>query len=269
MAFRPVTVTARGPAWSRNQTISGMTGRDPILARGRYLVREASGTADLKAALDLRARAFGTAGQETDAFDETCVHLLMEDVQAAATVCCFRLALLHTPADLEHSYCARYHDLGALLERGGPVLELGRFCIDPDRRDPDILRMAWAALTRLVDETGARMLIGCASFAGTDPDSYRDAFALLASRHLAPLSWRPLTRDIDAIAYVERYRQPPDQARALIQMPPLLRSYLAMGGRVGDHAVVDPALNTLHVFTVLEIAAIPDARKRLLRALLK
>ena len=49
-------------------------------------------------------------------------------------------------------------------------------------------------------------------------------------------------------------------------MPPLLRSYLAMGGRVSDHAVIDRQLNTLHVFTGLETAAIPEARKRLLRA---
>ncbi len=49
-------------------------------------------------------------------------------------------------------------------------------------------------------------------------------------------------------------------------MPPLLRTYLLMGGWVSDHAVVDSHMNTLHVFTGLEINAIPPARKRLLRA---
>ena len=48
-------------------------------------------------------------------------------------------------------------------------------------------------------------------------------------------------------------------------MPPLLRTYLLMGGWVSDHAVVDRDLGTLHVFTGLEIGAIPPARKRLLR----
>ena len=54
--------------------------------------------------------------------------------------------------------------------------------------------------------------------------------------------------------------------RAMAQMPPLLRSYLMMGGWVSDHAVVDRQLNTLHVFTGLEIKAIPPARARLLRS---
>ena len=50
-------------------------------------------------------------------------------------------------------------------------------------------------------------------------------------------------------------------------MPPLLRTYLMMGGWVSDHAVIDRQMGTLHVFTGVEIRAIPAARQRLLRAL--
>ena len=38
-----------------------------------------------------------------------------------------------------------------------------------------------------------------------------------------------------------------------------------MGGWVSDHAVVDAEMNTLHVFTGVEIGAIPAARARALR----
>jgi len=50
-------------------------------------------------------------------------------------------------------------------------------------------------------------------------------------------------------------------------MPPLLRTYLLMGGWVSDRAVFDRKLETMHVFTAVDINAIPKARKRLLRAL--
>jgi putative hemolysin len=50
-------------------------------------------------------------------------------------------------------------------------------------------------------------------------------------------------------------------------MPPLLRTYLMMGGWVSDHAVIDRQMGTLHVFTGVEIRAIPAARARMLRAL--
>jgi len=38
-----------------------------------------------------------------------------------------------------------------------------------------------------------------------------------------------------------------------------------MGGWVSDHAVLDFDLDTLHVFTGLEIRAIPEGRARALR----
>ena len=57
----------------------------------------------------------------------------------------------------------------------------------------------------------------------------------------------------------------PGLKRATLAMPPLLRTYLLMGGLVSVQAVVDRDLNTLHVFTGLEIGAIPPARVRLLR----
>jgi putative hemolysin len=50
----------------------------------------------------------------------------------------------------------------------------------------------------------------------------------------------------------------------MMKMPPLLRAYLSMGGWVSDHAVIDNKLNTLHVFTGLEVSKIPAAKKRFL-----
>ncbi len=111
------------------------------------------------------------------------------------------------------------------------------------------------------------MLFGCSSFAGTDPAPHLDAFAHLASRHLAPPLLAPQRKAeaVDYPALVADHTPNPD--RALASLPPLLRTYLAMGGWVSDHAVIDRDLNTLHVFTGVEIARIPPARARLLRAL--
>ena len=53
----------------------------------------------------------------------------------------------------------------------------------------------------------------------------------------------------------------------MLRMPPLLKAYLMMGGWVSDHAVIDYHMNTLHVFTAVEIGLIPPLRKRRLRAL--
>ena len=244
-----------------------------MLRRGRYHARMAETPEDIAAAQALRYRTFiaetGAAprdgGSDADRFDEICSHVLVEDSRDGALACCFRMLPL-SGAEIGNSYSAQYYGLSALEGYEGRMVEMGRFCIDPDHaRDPDILRVAWGAMTRFVDEQGVDMLFGCSSFHGTETDSYLDAFAMLKERHLAPKRWLPKVKAPDVFRFARRLRRKPDAKAALKTMPPLLRTYLMMGGWVSDHAVVDHDLNTLHVFTGLEIRAIPPARARALR----
>ena len=167
-------------------------------------------------------------------------------------------------AQIVQSYAGALYDLTALTAFEGPMLELGRFCIDPDCADPDVLRLAWATLTAQVDARQVRLLFGCTSFQGTDPAAHGDALAWLGAHHAAPADWAPRIKARDHFA-LAGYGMA--DAGAQTQLPPLLQTYLMMGAWVSDHGVIDRHMNTLHVFTGLEIDAIPAARKRLLRAL--
>jgi len=237
------------------------------LERGRYVARVGGSAADLDAAFALRAHCFRDGAPDGDAFDAQCHHVLVEEARTSRLVCTFRLLPLPDGADIGRSYSAQHYDLGALRAFDGPMVEMGRFCIHPDATDADILRVAWGAMTRHVDMAGVRLVFGCSSFTGTDADRYLDAFALLRDRHLAPKRWLPRVKAADVFRFARgrAAEMKPDMRRALRAMPPLLRTYLAMGGWVSDHAVVDRDLGTLHVFTGLEIAAIPARRARLLR----
>lgn len=239
----------------------------PDLTRGRYracLVRDRAG---LDAARALRSLAFRTDAADADPLDERCSHILLRDTASGAAVGCFRMLMLDRGADIAASYSAGFYDLSRLAAWPGRMVEIGRFCLHPACRDPDALRVAWGAITACVDGHDVDLLFGCSSFPGTDPTPYGDAFALLKSRHLAPARWRPGIAAPEVYRYAARLRRQPDPARAQAGLPPMLRTYLAMGGWVSDHAVIDRAMSTLHVFTGVEIAAIPPARKRLLRAI--
>jgi putative hemolysin len=244
------------------------------LRKGRYAARFAASEADVAAAQRLRHLAFiaGTGAapradeRDVDAFDPQCRHVLVEEVRTGRLVCCFRLLPLNDGGEIGRSYAAQYYELSGLSAFEGRMVEMGRFCIHPEVCDPDVLRVAWGAMTRFVDAEGVEMLFGCSSFRGTDAQGYLDAFAMLKERHLAPTRWLPRVKAPDVFRFARRLRRKPDARRAMLTMPPLLRSYLAMGGWVSDHAVVDRDLNTLHVFTGLEIRAIPPARARLLRS---
>lgn len=243
--------------------------------KGRYVVRLAETTEDLHAAQRLRWSCFlarnavGVDDPQTDAdaLDADCRHMLVEEAATGRLVCCFRFLPLAGGSEIARSYSAQFYDLSALEAFDGPMVEIGRFCIHPDARDPDIVRVAWGAMTRFVETEGIEMLFGCSSFVGTEPETHAEAFAMLRERHLAPRRWWPRVKAPKVFRFARALqRRKADPKRAMAGMPPLLRSYLAMGGWVSDHAVVDPSLQTMHVFTGVEVRAIPPARRRLLRA---
>lgn len=242
--------------------------------KGRYDVSFADSADDIRAAQHLRWLCFIGRGQQdgdqdaldADDYDDRCTHVLIRDPEGRL-VACFRMLTISCGAQIGDSYSARYYNLSRLRDFDGRMVEIGRFCIHPQAQDPDILRVAWGALARHVDEQDVAMLFGCSSFIGTDTHDYEDAFAMLRERHLAPKRWLPRVKAPQVFRFARALRlRKPDPRRAMAMMPPLLRSYLAMGGWVSDHAVVDRQLDTLHVFTGLEIRAIPPARAKLLRA---
>lgn len=239
-------------------------------SKGRYAARMAVTEADLDRVLSLRALVFRgvpDATADRDALDAGCAHVMVEEVASGRLVCTFRLLSLSNGRELNISYAAQHYDLTSLSAYPSPMVEMGRFCVAPDMHDPDILRTAWAAITRHVGDLGVGLLFGCSSFPGTEPQAYLDAFAMLHDRHLAPRRWLPrvkaprVFRFGPALSGVRR-----DPLRAQRAMPPLLRTYLMMGGWVSDHAVVDDDLGTLHVFTGVEVGKVPESRARLLRA---
>jgi putative hemolysin len=209
-------------------------------------------------ALELRGRVFRGGGDDRDDFDDQALHLTVAD--GLGVFACARLRL----GAVSDSYSAQFYDLAGLSGQAGVKLELGRFCLAPGRQEPDALRLIWAMLTRVVDRQGIGMIYGCASFHGMEPAPYAAAFAELGGRHLAPDGWMPGVKAEETL-FLQSFT--PDPLQALRQMPPLLRSYLSIGGKVSDHAVIDRDLGTIHVFCGLEVAKVPPARAASLRRL--
>lgn len=241
------------------------------LLKGRYRAKIATSRAEITEAQKLRFECFASAekfGLDRDQFDDVCHHVLVKNTDSDALVCCFRLLHYQSGADISSSYAAQFYDLSRLIHYADPMIEIGRFCIKKGVTDPNILRVAWGVITRFVDENRIGMLFGCSSFRGTDPNKYYSVFSFLRESYLAPASWAPEAKAARIYSFEKSRLAHPDTFRiAMKAMPPLLRTYLLMGGRVSDHAVIDEDLDTLHVFTGLKINAIPARRKELLRSI--
>ena len=228
---------------------------------GTYSVRKAAGQVDLARVMALRRTRFGTGG---DAFDAGAAQIMVLEGEALCAT--FRLTAYAKGADMAQGYAGQFYDLTGFSALNQPALELGRFCLDAgaEGREADVLRLCFAAMAGEVDRIGAALLFGCASFQGCDPAPHLLALGGLKGHVKGP--W-PVGRKSAHVIDLATVSAPADDMAALRATPPLLRSYLGIGGWVSGHAVQDFDLGTIHVFTGVEIARIPPARAQALRAL--
>ena len=230
------------------------------LQQGRFSAAIARTGAEVAACQSLRQRLFqGRDGADADRFDPLFHHAMLRNRQGDL-IGTFRYRVYENGPATKMSYTGQCYDMDGFSTITAPLVELGRFCAIGAASDPDLMRMAWGVLTAVVTQARAGHIFGCSSFPGTDPAPYAAALAQLAARHQGPEALRPR-----AMGDHVSLRDVPGCGTT--PLPPLLRSYVAMGGWVGDHLVIDQNLARMHVFTCLDVAAVPPARARALRAL--
>ena len=174
-------------------------------------------------------RCAGGVELNRDRYDVVWQHILIEDRSSGGLVCCFRILPISDTMPINASYSAQFYQLSALKKFQGRMVEMGRFCIASAIKDPDILRLAWAVMSRYVAQNNICLLFGYSSFAGPDTGRYLDAFALLRARYLAPARWRPREKAPDVFRFAARLGRSPDMKLAMARLPSLLKTYLMMG----------------------------------------
>ncbi|HEV7997076.1 MAG TPA: GNAT family N-acyltransferase [Stellaceae bacterium] len=262
--------------------IEPAVGRDaePIIdiCCGPLQVRLAESRADIDAVQALRYRIFyeslgARAAYETarrrrdfDRFDEGCDHLLVLDHRsggAAGTVVgTYRLIRRQAAARLGGFYSAAEYDIAPLVAYPGEILELGRSCVDAAYRQRPAMQLLWSGIAAYVFHYDIALMFGCASLPGTRPEALAIALSYLHHYHLAPPALRPRAL---AHRHVDMRRLPAgalDPVRALVDLPPLIKGYLRLGGFVGDGAVIDDEFNTTDVCIVVKADLVSEKYSR-------
>ena len=251
---------------------------------GGLEVRMAESKSDIRRAQRLRYRVFyeemGASPSFTalvrrldeDPFDSICDHLLVNDLELAPTpthpwpsrraprvVGTYRL-LRQEMAERHHGfYTQGEYDIAPLIARqprSTRFLELGRSCVLAPYRTKRTVELLWHGVWTYVREHKFDVLIGCASFEGTDPAEHAMALSLLHHQSLAPPEWRcrahpHLHQRMDLIPKADL-----DLKAALRAMPPLIKGYMRLGAYVGDGAVIDRQFGTTDVLIVMPVANI-------------
>jgi len=205
--------------------------------------------------------------RDEDAYDAICDHLLVVDLdqtkparsgrpERPKVVGTYRILRQDVAERGPGFYSASEYDISSLLaakSRSSRFMELGRSCVLAPYRSKRSVELLWHGLWTYVRENRIDVMLGCASFEGTDLSEHDLALSFLHHRALAPPEWRCRARED---LYVPMDRIPLsaiDAKAALKSMPPLIKAYLRLGAYVGDGAVIDRQFGTIDVLIIMPV----------------
>jgi putative hemolysin len=271
------------PAKARRRFAVGPFGRfqpPKIYGRiGSLEVRLARKKSEIRRAQRLRYKVFyeemsATPGalailsrRDEDGFDPIFDHLLVVDRgepndgrrwRRSKVVGTYRV-LRQEVADLyDGFYTQGEYDIAPLL-RAKPdckFIEMGRSCVLKPYRNKRTLELLWQGVWSYVREHGADVMLGCASFEGTDPRAHAEALSFLYHTALAPEDWRVRAHEHLRIDMNMMPREAISPRAALKLLPPLIKGYLRLGAYIGDGAVIDHQFGTTDVLIIMPVEAI-------------
>ena len=264
---------------------------------GRYRLRLAETAEDRDAACRLRFKVFNIelgeglessyrTGLDTDRFDPICEHLLVEDKleenPARRIVGTYRMQSGITAGRNLGYYSEQEFSFAAYEPLRAGILELGRASIDRDHRTPEVLTLLWRGIAQYASCMGLRYLIGCSSLNSKDPAEGWQAYRQLEQYWVSPeFETTPTAAYACPIEQEGRQAQPspcqtdrwlpeplPTPGPTQVKVPRLLKTYLAIGARIGAPPAWDREFGTIDFLTLLDLKMLSaSARNRFLAPL--
>jgi L-ornithine Nalpha-acyltransferase len=205
--------------------------------------------------------------RDEDAFDAIFDHLLVIDHGRSnggrrwgrsKVVGTYRMMRQEIADSFDGFYTQGEYDIAPLIRAKSDYsfVEMGRSCVLKPYRNKRTLELLWQGVWSYVREHGADVMIGCASFEGTDPSAHAEALSFLHHTALAPEDWRVRAHEHRRVDMNMMPREAVNVRAAMKALPPLIKGYLRVGAYVGDGAVIDHQFGTTDVFVIMPVEAI-------------
>lgn len=206
--------------------------------------------------------------RDEDPYDAICDHLLVIDHAPPTSASSWKrnrwpqvvgtYRVLRQPQAERNLgfYTQSEYDIAPIIKRHRSnynFMELGRSCVLKPYRNKRTVELLWHGLWTYVREHKVDVMIGCASFPGTDPDEHAVPLSFMHHNVLAPRQWRCRAHDHLHVPMDRLVIEDVDARAALKAMPPLIKGYLRLGAFVGDGAVIDRQFGTTDVLIVLPV----------------
>ena len=132
------------------------------------------------------------------------------------------------------------------------ILELGRSCVHPQYRSGIVLKLLWQGISNYIKMYKIKILMGCASFHGTNPSKFKDEFSLLYKSYRLPEDYDVKSLQSNAISFNKNI----NHSTILNKLPPLIKGYLKAGGMVSKNFYIDKEFETIDYCVIMLIEKI-------------
>ena len=251
----------------------------PDITLGEFVIKLANKKSELKKAQTLRYSVFYKEKKakptflkkmmrlDCDETDKFADHLIVIDKKRKRIknkiVGTYRLIRGDVALSFGGFYTSSEFDLTNILNsyQHKQILELGRSCVHKDYRNGTIMNLLWKAIAEYIKLYDIKVLLGCASFPGTNIQEYSKELSYLRRNFSLPekISVKSLLNN-NYPAYNEGNINESD-LRIFAKLPPLIKGYLRVGGRVSDSFFVDYNFNTIDICIVVQTVNIDKKYK--------
>jgi putative hemolysin len=184
-------------------------------------------------------------GLDMDDYDVHCSHIGVRDLSSGRLVATTRLLDHQAASSLGRFYSEEEFSLHGLVQLKGPILEIGRTCVDPAYRNGGTIAVLWGELAEVLNQGGYSYLMGCASIPMQDGGVQAHAIMqrlrerYLCTEHLRAEPKNPLP-NLDLPSNV------------IAEMPPLLKAYMRLGAKICGEPCWDQDFQVADVFILLK-----------------
>jgi putative hemolysin len=194
-------------------------------------------------------------GLDSDRYDPWCEHFMVKEINTGRVVGTYRLL---TPANARKAggyYSESEFDLSGLGAMRDELVEVGRSCTHADYRNGSVIMLLWSGVATLVEQSGFRYVLGCASVSLRDDGVTAAEVWRAASRSMAANPGSP------RVVPLHRYPVERMDSELPARMPPLIKGYLKLGATICGEPAWDPDFNTADFPVLLDMTRM-DMRYR-------
>ena len=236
---------------------------DPIVFKN-YTIKIAKSNFEIKKAQSLRYKIFfkeknikrknlkSLLQRDYDFYDKISDHLIIIDNDRQVkdnVIGTYRLLRGNNAKLYKGFYTEQEFDISNLKKNfsSKDILELGRSCIHPAYRSGIILKLLWQGISKYIKIYKIKILMGCASFNGTNPGKFKDEFFLLYDSYRLPKNYNVKSLQDNKVSFGKKI----NHSTILHRLPPLIKGYLRAGGMVSENFYIDRQFETIDYCVIM------------------